>query len=91
MRPLQALVSEEQGFKRFSGYTMPITMARILLLFALMFVAPRIAVRHANQAGEPAHPVSARESRWALAAAYDVPLAVTVLFAAYFTWPRPRQ
>jgi len=73
---------------------MPFTMARILLLFALMFVAPRIAVRHTNQAKvgteAPAHPV-AKESRWSLAASCGVPLAVTVLFAAYFTWPRPRH
>jgi hypothetical protein len=83
------------SFQNFTEYNLPVTMARIFLLFALMFVAPRIAVRNANQAKvgteAPAHPVAARESRWALAASYGVPLAVTVLFAAYFTWPRPRH
>jgi hypothetical protein len=94
-----AVVSEEHSFRNFTGYTMPFMMARILLLFALMFVAPGIAVRHTNrakagteaQAEEPAPPVAARESRWVLAASYGVPLAVTVLFAAYFTWPRLRR
>jgi hypothetical protein len=74
---------------------MPFTMARILLLFALMFVAPRISVRHTNRpkvgTEAPAHPVAAKQSRWAVATSYGVPLAVTVLLATYFTWPRLRH